>query len=88
MTILVSAAYDGKEDVQHEQLSRVAMETVPQCIPVVQEALHIQYRNVWGSILSGGYATFTTSLAVALLEWDNKEEEDEETKLRSYVKSM
>lgn len=85
MTIIVSAAY-GK--VGHEQLSRVATETIPQCIPVVQEALHIQYRNGWGSILPGGYATFTISLAVALLEWDSKDKEEEERNLRSHVKSM
>ena len=40
MTILVSAAY-GK--VGHEQLSRVATETIPQYIPVMQETGNVAY---------------------------------------------
>jgi hypothetical protein len=55
------------QDKNHE-LHRVACETVPNCLPIFQSTLQIQYRRCWGSILSGGYATFTTSLAVALLQ--------------------
>lgn len=52
----------------NDKLKRVALEVIPQCIPMVQQALQIQYRNAWGSILPGGYATFTSSLAMVLLE--------------------
>lgn len=86
------------------QLHRVALESIPKCIPVVQESLQIQYRNSWGSILPGGYATFTTALAMSLLELkgvtdsvvntkDHSTEgeievADLETKLRSWIKTM
>ena len=40
------------------KLHRIALEILPQCIPILQSSLKIQYRNVWGCILSGGYSTF------------------------------
>ena len=50
------------------KLHRVSLEILPQCVPILQQALQIKYRNAWGSILSGGYATFISTLSTCLLE--------------------
>ncbi len=49
-------------------LHRVSLEILPQCVPVIQQALQLKYRSAWGSILSGGYSTFTSTMARLLLE--------------------
>lgn len=59
---------DEQQTTTNVKLRRVSLETLPLCIPIVQRALQIQYRSAWGSILSGGYATFTLTLARHLLE--------------------
>jgi len=51
----------------NNKLHRIALEILPQCIPILQSSLKIQYRNVWGSILSGGYSTFIGILSHWLL---------------------
>ena len=82
--ILVSGAYpQGGEN--NEQLHRVALETISQCLPILRQALQIQYRNGWGSILSGGYSTFITGLARAFLKLRGKEESGA---LQSQIKEM
>ena len=50
------------------KLHRVSLEILPQCVPILQQALQIKYRNAWGSILSGGYATFISTLSTCLLD--------------------
>ena len=50
------------------KLQRLALEVIPSCIPIIQQALQIQYRNAWGSILSGGYVSFVSNLAMKKLE--------------------
>jgi len=51
----------------NNKLHRIALEILPQCIPILQSSLKIQYRNEWGSILSGGYSTFIGILSHWLL---------------------
>jgi hypothetical protein len=87
--ILLRCAYDNNDDddandEQQPSLTRVSLEIIPQCVTVVKEALQIQYRHVWGSILSGGYASFTIGLASKLSECGN----NHDNKLQSYVKSL
>ena len=88
MPMVISCAC-GKNR-HNKQLHRVALETLPQCIPIMQQVLQIQYRNAWGSILSGGYATFNMLMAVSLLELQGSDDKksDLETKLQSWIKSM
>jgi ribosomal RNA-processing protein 12 len=81
--ILVECAYGNNSD---DQLQRVSMETFPQCLPVLKEALQIQYRNGWGSLLSGGYSTFTSRLALALLS--NGDDEALKSNVTSLVLSL
>ena len=83
--VLVSAAYPD-EGEKNEQLHRVALETISQCLPVLRQALQIQYRNGWGSILSGGYGTFVTGLAGAFLRGEEEDESGE--LLQSQIKEM
>lgn len=77
--ILVECGYGSNSD---DQLQRVSMETIPQCLAVIKEALQIQYRNAWGSLLSGGYATFTARLALTSLNVGDDEA------LKSHVTSL
>lgn len=51
-----------------DTLHRVTLEILPQCVTIIQQALQLKYRSAWGSILSGGYSTFTSTLARKLLE--------------------
>ncbi|KAL3791491.1 hypothetical protein HJC23_011522 [Cyclotella cryptica] len=86
------------EDRHVKELHRVAMEIIPQCVPIIQQGLQIQYRNAWGSILPGGYATFTTTLAGSMLELRgsgvsptaNAEDQKSEleTKVQLWISSM
>ena len=66
--IPVVVSHLDRRNTNNVKLHQVSLETLPLCIPIVQRALQIQYRSTWGSILSGGYATFTLTLARHLLE--------------------
>jgi len=73
------------------KLHRVALEILPQCIPILsQQAVQIKYRNAWGSILPGGYATLTSSLATCLLEKraSLNDDSDLEGNLQSWIKTL
>lgn len=63
----------------NNKLHRIALEILPQCIPILQSSLKIQYRNVWGSILSGGYSSFIGILSHWLLSsrYNNQQEQSE-----------
>jgi len=95
-TIPIVASYLGATTkANNAKLHRVALEILPQCIPILsQQAVNIKYRNAWGSILSGGYATLTSSLAACLLNERGSEEEEKEDlseliqKLESWIKSL
>jgi ribosomal RNA-processing protein 12 len=60
----------------------------------LQQALQIKYRAAWGSILSGGYATFVATLANCLLENNGAtssggdDSSDLEGKLQSWIKTL
>lgn len=79
-------------DGTNAKLHRVALEILPQCVAIVQQALQIQYRSAWGSILAGGYATFTSSLAVCLLKkrqsTDAENGSELQDKLLSWIKTL
>jgi len=66
-TIPVVVSYLKKKERTNDKIHRMSLEMLAVCIPIVQRALQIQYRSAWGSILSGGYATFTLTLARHLL---------------------
>jgi ribosomal RNA-processing protein 12 len=66
-TIPVVVSYLKKKERTNDKIHRMSLEMLALCIPIVQRALQIQYRSAWGSILSGGYATFTLTLARHLL---------------------
>jgi hypothetical protein len=66
--IPIVVSYLDRRNTNNVKLHRVSLETLPLCIPIIQRALQIQYRSAWGSILTGGYATFTLTLARHLLE--------------------
>jgi ribosomal RNA-processing protein 12 len=66
-TIPVVVSYLKKKERTNDKIHRMTLEMLALCIPIVQRALQIQYRSAWGSILSGGYATFTLTLARHLL---------------------
>ncbi|KAL9185484.1 hypothetical protein ACHAXT_003261 [Thalassiosira profunda] len=73
------------------QLRRVALEVLPQCVPILQQATQIKYRNAWGSILPGGYATFVSTLAAGLLEGkfsDGGDLSGAEDQLQSWIKAL
>ena len=79
-------------------LHRVTFEILPQCVPIIQQALQLKYRSSWGSILSGGYSTFTSTIARKLLEIrasssntggnGSKDIADLENKLSSWVQTL
>ena len=76
-------------DASNNNLQRVALEAISNCIGIIQQALKIQYRNSWGNILPGGYATFTSTLALNLLEMRNNNGNSEiEGKLQSWLKEL
>jgi hypothetical protein len=58
----------GREEQTNATLHRVSLEILPQCVPVIRQTLQLKYRSAWGSILPGGYSTFTSSVARFLLE--------------------
>ena len=66
-TIPVVVSYLKKKERTNDKIHRMSLEMLAVCIPIVQRALQIQFRSAWGSILSGGYATFTLTLAHHLL---------------------
>jgi len=68
MSHIVVDGESTDDDDGAKNLQRVVLETIPSCLPVMKQALQIQYRNAWGSILSGGYASFVTNLALKKLE--------------------
>eukprot|EP00985_Skeletonema_marinoi_P034940 scaffold45243_cov168-Skeletonema_marinoi.AAC.1 len=78
----------------NNNLQRVAIEAVSNCIDIIRQALKIQYRNAWGNILPGGYATFTSTLALNLLEMRgagneaNNGNSELEGKLQSWLKEL
>jgi hypothetical protein len=79
-------------------LHRVSLEALPQCVPIVQQALQLKYRSAWGSILSGGYSTFTSTISRTLLDTRSstsstddvggKEISELEDKLSSWVQTL
>eukprot|EP00571_Detonula_confervacea_P014457 CAMPEP_0172305402 /NCGR_PEP_ID=MMETSP1058-20130122/6707_1 /TAXON_ID=83371 /ORGANISM="Detonula confervacea, Strain CCMP 353" /LENGTH=1524 /DNA_ID=CAMNT_0013016997 /DNA_START=113 /DNA_END=4687 /DNA_ORIENTATION=+ len=91
MIPIVVSYLDG--NTTNAKLHRVALEILPQCISIVQQSLQIQYRSAWGSILSGGYATFTSTLANCLLQKKQssaaggEDDSELESKLLSWVKT-
>jgi ribosomal RNA-processing protein 12 len=66
--IPVVVSHLDRRETKSATLHRLSLETLPLCIPIVKRALQIQCRSSWGSILSGGYAKFTLTLARHLLE--------------------
>jgi hypothetical protein len=82
------------DNVSNKNLQRVALEAISNCIEIIKQALKIQYRNAWGNILPGGYATFTSTLALKLLEMRgagnevNDENSDLESKLQTWLKDL
>jgi len=81
-------------NASNTNLQRVALEAVSNCIEIIQQALKIQYRNAWGNILPGGYATFTSTLALNLLEMRgagneaNNGNSELESKLLTWLKEL
>lgn len=71
-------------------LQRVAVEAISNCIEIIPQALKIQYRNAWGNILPGGYATFTSTLALNLLEMKGAGDGNSELegKLQTWLKEL
>ncbi|KAL7464586.1 hypothetical protein ACHAXS_004926 [Conticribra weissflogii] len=86
----------GSDEVDGvKNLHRVVLETIPSCLSVVKQAVQIQYRNAWGSILSGGYASFVTNLALKKLEihesssnGNNTNLSDLESNLQTWLKIL
>jgi hypothetical protein len=68
VTSYFTVVTDSDDDASSKTLQRVSLEATSSCIDIIRQALKIEYRNAWGNILPGGYATFTSTLAVHLLE--------------------
>ena len=92
--IPIVTSYFNNAATSNNNLQRVAIEAVSNCIDIIRQALKIQYRNAWGNILPGGYATFTSTLALNLLEMRgagneaNNGNSELEGKLQSWLKEL
>eukprot|EP00577_Skeletonema_sp_RCC1716_P003867 CAMPEP_0113415892 /NCGR_PEP_ID=MMETSP0013_2-20120614/24822_1 /TAXON_ID=2843 ORGANISM="Skeletonema costatum, Strain 1716" /NCGR_SAMPLE_ID=MMETSP0013_2 /ASSEMBLY_ACC=CAM_ASM_000158 /LENGTH=1488 /DNA_ID=CAMNT_0000302905 /DNA_START=42 /DNA_END=4508 /DNA_ORIENTATION=- /assembly_acc=CAM_ASM_000158 len=90
----IVTSYFNNAATSNNNLQRVAIEAVSNCIDIIRQALKIQYRNAWGNILPGGYATFTSTLALNLLEMRgagneaNNGNSELEGKLQSWLKEL
>lgn len=86
MIPIVTSNFNGT----NANLQRVAVEAISNCIEIIPQALKIQYRNAWGNILPGGYATFTSTLALNLLEMRaaGSSNSELEGKLQTWLKEL
>ena len=89
MIPIVISYINNSNSNNSNKLHRIALEILPQCIPILQSSLKIQYRNVWGCILSGGYSSFISILSHWLLSsrYINQQQQSVDTNDNSELSS-